>query len=297
MAKNEYKNEWKNKIDGSLFFSLHPDTQEALREREKNKLIREVIAYTFQHEKWSTEYGVEVWETVNTCLRSFDAEKCKSFMAYYLVALNRNQCVWDATAYYDRICRGRKMDKEKLYVINRLIREEEASPDGGIETAAFLDKVAKTVGVPLYEAGQMLDALQGKTMELDKEISSEDGDSAGDHGNVIPDTNAEKAFREIEEGDAATLFLEIVASTFEKLQQRQKRLISMMMTSKLFDIRYSEEDMCRFSFYSEEAYRLCIEHNRSMTAREIAEIVKQDEAAVSRSWRGFYQKVKDWKAA
>ena len=94
-----------------------------------------------------------------------------------------------------------------------------------------------------------------------------------------------------------------INSTYNDLQERQKKLISEIITSKLYSSRYITPKLRDFtfriirknglSFVSDEMYDYCVSSGNALTQKEIGARNGRTEASVSRTLRNFQISLND----
>lgn len=89
------------------------------------------------------------------------------------------------------------------------------------------------------------------------------------------------------------VIFEKIETAYNNLQDRQKKIISDVITAKICDIVediYISVD--QFDFINVEMFEECKKTKKVPTQRDIAEKYKRDEASISRTAKDFAKKVK-----
>ena len=92
--------------------------------------------------------------------------------------------------------------------------------------------------------------------------------------------------------------LKIADAVFSGCQARQKRMISLALTSEVVkafdeDVEMAEKIMEGFSFRSEEWFVYYRENRAILTARQIAQICGTSEQSLSRAYKIFKEKIRE----
>ena len=163
----------------------------------------------------------------------------------------------------------------------------------GLDTDSpeFDEKVAEAMEISTNEVENLRKMIN--TKPTSGSYVNEDGDECDLIDQIESDNYADTGIIEYEE---AKEFLELLELTFDQLQERQKPMLSMLITSKITLLVNEDERLSELikskSFYDEEVFFESLQRREQIQAKEIAEKFGVVEASVSRTWKIFREKVR-----
>jgi hypothetical protein len=284
------KDIYEKTILDTQLFSISKETSPNLYDREKNRLISNLYGYLMTINKKKYEpYGSEIVEVAVNCIRSFSSEKGE-FLHYFNVAWkNEYKRICSDEIFDKKFCGMTKITSEEKRAIIGLIkyREKKLSEKGTeINNEDILQEYSDLTGIAIEKIKYV--AQMETTHIIDGSIIDENGEEK----NIIeqiPDTDCTEDF--FEEADNLYELMAKIEKAFEKLQERQKTIISDLITSKIChliaDIWHDEYP----SFISIEIMDLYISTGQILTQRDIAQKYNKLEASVSRTYKDFISKI------
>ena len=276
-------------IDDSRLFSIDKVTERSLYNRESLKIIENLYCYLMAiNERKYERFGVEICEVAKTCIKNYDPSLGR-FLNYFMRAWSREyrhlysderiESDFGSMAITERQKRiyvKYKMDCNRLGVdsavcgLDQMFAEELNMSDEQIRDLIILDE-SKTISID--------DVFDDGDSESKKQYASDD-----DFVSLL------------ENRESAEEFLKIIENVYIGLQERQKPLISVMLTSKLtFEI--SDDKLygifSRMNYFVLDIYNECSHNGEPLLYKEIAQRFGVKESSISRTWAVFSDKVKN----
>ena len=277
-------------IDETPLFGLNKEKQPSLYSREAMKLVEALYCYLMAvNEKEYEPYGMEIVDTAKRCIENFDSGAGR-FLNYFHAAWKRNYRHLAGKSYVKNTFHGLHFTEEEERNYRKYLRLARAR---GIDTGSpeFDRKVAEAMGL----SAENLKALQN--MLNSRPVSGICRNEEGGTYSLIEQLDsgfyADSAMLQRE--DVLEL-LDRIEQVFDGLQERQKPVLSCILTSKL-SLRIAENQALSEMFrekhyYQEWVDQECLRRDAEIKAKEIAEQYGVTEASVSRSWRKFKEKAK-----
>ena len=284
------KDEYEKLIDSSHLFSLDKEKERTAYKREALKMVEYLYCYLMGINTSKYEpYGVEIVDTAKRCIENYNSDAGR-FLIYFSAAWKQR---------YGHLI-GKELIRETFKGIHFTEDEERnfkkymrlAQTMGlNTESPEFDERVAKAMGINISKVDNLRNMINSKP--ISGSYINEDGEEYSlidqiDSGNYTDEG--------IIQYEAAKEFLDLLELTFDQLQERQKRMLSMMITSKIALFVKEDERLLKFikskSFYDESIFAESIHRGEQIQAKEIAERFGIVEASASRTWKSFREKVK-----
>ena len=282
------KDDYERLIDESILFSLDKDREQSAYRRESLKMVDYLYRYLMEINQDKYEpYGVEIVETAQNCIKNFDASSGR-FLNYFNTAWanNYNHIIskerFDAEHASMKFSENQRRDFIRYKKICSKLGIDKDSPD-------FERKITECLGIPLSEMRDLLLLDDIKVESLD---GTEDTDDGARPKQYAADVNVENDFIRTDED---IHFLNYLEGVFNGIQDRQKKMISILITSHLsLDINNEVvlEVFKRKSYFASEIYQECQQKRARLSNKEIAERLDIQEASLSRAWNGFKEKIR-----
>ena len=142
---------------------------------------------------------------------------------------------------------------------------------------------------------QELLKINNDAVAVSSTVSNEDGDEI-----ELFDLQASKektAEEKMIDESAVISIIEEIDDVYSEVQERQKRLLSMLLTVEVVkafneDIDKAKEILCDKEFYNEEVFDYYINNGELLTAKQIGVICGVSEQSLSRTYKNFKEKLK-----
>lgn len=283
------KDEYEKLIDASPLFSLDKEKEQIAYKREALKMVENLYCYLMAANASKYDaYAVEIVDTAKRCIENYNP-KTGRFLNYFLAA-------WKQT--YGHLI-GKELVKETFVGIHFTKEEERSfkkymrlaqSLGINIESSEFDERVAEAMGITTADVDSLRRMINCKPMS----------------GNYVSDEGEEYSLiDQLDSGsytdtgilhlETAKEFLDIIEITYDQLQERQKPMLAMLITSKIaFGVNEYDKLLpyiMKKSFFDEDIYEESLKRGELIQAKEIAERFGVVEASASRTWKTFKEKV------
>lgn len=281
------KEKYEKLISETLLFSIDKDKQSVLYRKESLKLVEYLYCYLLAINKEKYEpYGCEIVDVATRCINGYD--KSSDFIHYFNAAWSREYSHICGNEIINNKFQGMKLSDQERRDIKKYMRiVSRCNPNMTQEER--LIKVSELMELPLERIKQLSETADTRI------VSEVAHNSEGEEVSLF-DQIEEKFATETYFDNLASLteLLDQVEAAYSKVQERQKPIISDMLTIKIgLDIWEIEKLAKKYEFISFEISE-SIKHTGNVpTQRDIAEKYGKNEASVSRTMKEFLKKVRE----
>ena len=279
------KQKYENLISESPLFLLDREREYAAFKRESYRMIELLYCYLLSINRYEYEpYGCEITEVAIRCISNYDGSK-GVFLHYFNSAWKQE---------YSHIM-GRKLEEEKYRGL-RIAEEDRRAVRKYIKLARQMSsvcsvdqlykKLSMAMGLPV-ERIMELAQLDGVTVGSDSYIG-DDGEEQSLWDQIPGNENIS---RRIETAEDIEELLHRLESAYGSLQERQKPIVSDMITARICTF-LTEAEAGRFTFISNSVMEKYKKDGSVPTQRDIAQKYGRDEASISRTVNNFLRKLK-----
>ena len=230
--------------------------------------------------------GLEIVETVNQCLKSFDSDKGE-FLNYFMSAIKR--CYSKASAENIEACKrgGIHLSKSEQYFIvklNCLARYLHCTTSEN----SFVQRASQILSISENEIQKIL-LLNYNAATTDS--SADNADTIGILNSLPAKDNVEL---EIMNLDTISTFLDCVEQRFQNSQRRQQLIISPLLSAKILATypEVIEHINSSHTFFDRQILHTYLVKGYVPTARDISRTLGKTEASTSRSLKSFLREVR-----
>jgi hypothetical protein len=279
------KHKYENLISESPLFLLDREREYVAFKRESYRMIELLYCYLLSINRYEYEpYGCEITEVAIRCISNYDGSK-GVFLHYFNSAWKQE---------YSHIM-GRKLEEEKYRGL-RIAEEDRRAVRKYIKLARQMSsvcsvdqlykKLSMAMGLPV-ERIMELAQLDGVTVGSDSYIG-DDGEEQSLWDQIPGNENIS---RRIETAEDIEELLHRLESAYGSLQERQKPIVSDMITARICTF-LTEAEAGRFTFISNSVMEKYKKDGSVLTQRDIAQKYGRDEASISRTVNNFLRKLK-----
>ncbi len=286
--KND-KAEYEKLIDSSILFSLNREKEPNAYKKEAFKMVEYLYCYLMAINSLKYEpYGVEIVETANHCITNYKPEAGR-FLNYFTASWKQ---------MYGHLA-GKELVKETFKGIHFTEEEErnfrkymKLAQNMGINTESieFDEKVAEAMGISAKEIINLRNMISCKPTSVIY-VNEE-----GEEYSLLDQIDSGKySDEDIIHFEAAKEIIDNLETTYDRLQERQKPMLAVLITSKI--ALWANEDarvidyISKKAFFDKEMFEESINRREQIQAKEIAERFKVEEASISRTWKNFKTKI------
>ncbi len=284
------RDEYEKLIDSSPLFSLDKEKERTAYKREALKMVEYLYCYLLGVNTSKYEpYGVEIVDTAKRCIENYNPEAGR-FLNYFSSA-------WKQT--YGHLV-GKELVRETFKGIHFTEDEERnfkkymrLAQNMGINTESpeFDDRVAEAMGISAAEVENL------RYMVTFKPTAGSYVNEEGEEYSLIEQMDSGiYTDAGLIQYETAREFLNLLEHTFDQLQERQKPMLAMLITSKIALLIIEDERLLEFvkskSFFDNSIFTESLHRGEQIQAKEIAVRFGVAEASASRTWKSFREKVK-----
>ena len=282
------KEKYKQLICSTPLFSLDKELEYSVYKDESAKLLKLLAEYLYaENEEYYRNYGLEIVDTANNCVKSFKGET-KDFLKYYLSSLKKACRISDAEQAVQDIRRGIHISEEDDELIRATLKYMESKSITELTDRDFAE-AAMFLEISVEKVKKVARAIN-ETSVISDLVYNEDGELNSLFDTITIDGEIDK---KIIDDESQKELLSKIEAVYLSCQDRQKPLLSVLLTSKLCKIicEYSISDELH-SFINKEIIIQYIRHGTVPTQREIAERFGKKESDISRTFKNFGEKLK-----
>lgn len=279
------KQKYEKLISESPLFSLDREREYAVFKRESYRMIEFLYCYLLSVNQYEYEpYGCEITEVAIRCISNFDESK-GVFLHYFNSAWKQE---------YSHIM-GKKIEEEKYRGL-RITEEDRRAVRKYIKLAQqmrmdcradqLFEKLSLAMNLPIERIIELAQ-LNSVTVGSDSYIG-DDGEEQSLWDQIRGNENVSQG---IEAAEDIQELLRRLERTYGSLQQRQKPIVSDMITAKICTF-LTEAEAGKFTFISDSVLERYRKNGTVPTQREIAQKYSRDEASISRTINNFLKKLK-----
>lgn len=279
------KQKCENLISKSPLFSLDREKEYAAFKRESYRMVEFLYCYLLSINQSEYEpYGCEITEVAIRCISNYDGSK-GVFLHYFNSAWKQEYSHIMGKKLEEEKYRGLRITEEDRRAVRKYIKlARQISSDGSMDQ--LYKKLSLAMGLPV-ERIMELAQLDSVTVGSDSYIGA-DGEEQS-LWDQIPGN--ESINQSIEIAENIEELLNRLESAYGSLQERQKPIVSDMITARICTF-LTDVEAGRFTFISDsvmERYRM---DGTIPTQREVAKKFGRDEASISRTVNTFLKKLK-----
>ena len=272
-------------IKASPLFQLDKDKEPTAYKREAIKMTEYLYCYLLSvNENKYMEFGLEITETARRCINNYNADNGE-FLSYFNASWAKEYRRAFGKRLAEQFRGGVHITEDDQILVNRYLRFIEKYADE-YDESKVVPAIAEALNISIEKVKDIIRLNGITTVSGDAINEDEETSSIFD---FIGEETDEDAKYEVEE-----LFVKI-EKEFNKLQQRQKRLISKLITLKIADSLQANEELYeearQYSFFDIETY--CLAKDEDPTAKSIATQCGVSEQSASRSIKTFIERIKE----
>ena len=289
------KEEYEEKIDHSPLFRLDKERESIRYETERRILLKMLTEYYVQYiyrDKPLESYSLTLIETAHECIRYYNEGK-GAFLHLFNALMKRALRVAVAKEQTERYRQGIRLAREDSYAIRKIIAFAKNKRLDIYDTDCQR-KISQVLCLDPERVAELITMNENATA-ISNRVQGEDDEI--DLFDTIADRDISAEEKLIDRSEAVEL-LKIADAVFSGCKARQKRMISLALTSEVVkafdeDVEMAEKIMEGFSFRSEEWFVYYRENRAVLTARQIAQICGTSEQSLSRAYKIFKEKIRE----
>lgn len=287
---NSKKAEYRQLIEDSPLFGLDREKDYIAYERESKRMIGYLFSYLTTGKKGEEymNYGMEIYDTASRCIKNYDTSK-GTFLAYFEKAWKLEYGHAKGSEKAEEESHGMKVSRDDWRAVQKFRRLYDQ-----IDRPCSVAQKIRQVAESMHEMVEYVTRL----WELDNTKfisgnSSQGGDEEGPE--VFENIAAPEPGIATEENEAAEGILAVIERLYQRVQERQKPILSDLVTTYILKKEYAltSEHAEALSFVNREIWEDFIAGKPLPTQRDIANKYGREESSVSRTWKSFAKKVRE----
>lgn len=291
---NKSRIEYEKLIRTSILFSLDRETQTIAYKREALKMVEYLYLYltSGNADKYS-EYGLEITKTAKRCIKNYTKES-GDFLNYFNSAISKEYRKAFSNEHFSEQHGGVHIPGQDQRIINKFIKLAEAK---GVYDLSddVVNKISEATGIKHERICECISLYQNSFVVEDT-YTDDEGNENSVFDYIASDKLTEDSIIEL---DTAKELLEKVDQVFQKRQERQKPLLSKLITAKISQQLQLDEKLLaivnKMSFFDLDVFKTSIIQGSPPTAKDIGEKLGLSEQSVSRTFKEFIKKLENIK--
>lgn len=288
------REEYENLINNSPLFEIDKESSPALYKSERYNfltLLTEYYSGYIYKKKPLEEYSMTLMETAIECIKYYDRGKGE-FLHLFNSLMKRDLRIAQAKEMLEERRRGIKVSSETDNLIRKIVAFA-GSKNLDVYDISVQEKIAKGFGIELNKLQELL-RVNYDAVAMSSTVMTEDNeemelfDLQASHGKTQEDNFIEE--------EAFISLLDRIDSVFATVQERQKRLLSMLLTVEVVKACNEDLDKARQVLSGKKLFNEGIIDYYTMngelpTAKQIGEQCGVSEQSLSRTYKNFKEKL------
>lgn len=279
------KKKYEERIMNSPLFSLDREKEFTAYKRESYKMVEYIYCYLMAvNERDYEPYSCEIMEVATRCISNYDSSK-GIFIHYFNASWRREYSRILGKKAYDQQLRGIKISEEERRGIHKYLKLAERL-GSSCSRSELYQKMADAMEIPIEKVRQIAELSEIRVATAT--LSNDDNEEI-DLWEIVSDgTSIEE---KIEMTDSVSDLLDLIERAFCGLQDRQKPIVSDIMTVKIMPVLTKDSEIHKYTFISNDVINILDARGRCPTQKEIAEKYGRNEASISRTLKEFTLKL------
>lgn len=289
------REEYENLINNSPLFEIDKESSPALYKSERYNfltLLTEYYSGYIYQKKELEEYSMTLVETAIECIKYYDRSKGE-FLHLFNSLMKRNLRIANAKELLEERRRGIKVADENDKLIRKLVAFAD-SKNLDIYDTKVQEKIANGFGIELDKLQELL-RINHDAVAVSNTVTNYYNDDEIEllDMQVGREKTAEDMF--IDESAFISL-VDKIDSVFATVQERQKRLLSMLLTVEVVkacneDLETARQFLTGKKLFNEEIITYYEMQGELPTAKQIGEQCGVSEQSLSRTYKNFKEKL------
>ena len=286
------REEYENLINNSPLFEIDKESSPALYNTEERKFIDNLYLYYSYYVYRKDLDGLVFMQTVKECIKYYDKEKGE-FLHLFNSSLKRDLHIAKAKEIIEEKRQGIRVSNEDDKLVRRIIAL--ANSKGlDVYDLTVQQKISKALNLELSRLQELL-RINDDAVAVSSTVTNDDGeeielfDLQASHEKNVEDKLADES--------SFIALVERIDGVFTTVQDRQKKLLSMLLTAEI--IKACDEDLDKAKnvltgkeLFNEEVLDYYKKHGELPTAKQIGKILGVSEQSLSRTYKNFKEKLK-----
>lgn len=289
------REEYENLINNSPLFEIDKESSPALYKSERYNFLMLLTDYYRLYiypNKSLDSYSMTLMETAMECIKYYDKDKGE-FLHLFNSSIKRDLHIAKAKEIIEEKRQGIRVSNEDDKLIRKIIAL--ANSKGlDVYDLDVQQKISKALGIEISRLQELL-RINDDAVAISSTVTNDDGDEVELFD--LQSSHEKNAEEKMADDSAFVSLVERIDGVFNTVQDRQKKLLSMLLTVEI--IKACDEDLDKAKnvltgkeLFNEEVFDYYEKHGELPTAKQIGEILGVSEQSLSRTYKNFKEKLK-----
>lgn len=289
------REEYENLINNSPLFEIDKESSPALYKTERYNFLTVLTDYYRLYvypNKPLDSYSMTLMETAMECIKYYDKDKGE-FLHLFNSSMKRDLHIAKAKEIIEEKRQGIRVSNEDDKLIRKIIAL--ANSKGlDIYDITIQQKISKVLNLELSRLQELL-RINDDAVAVSSTVTNDDGDEVELFD--LQSSHEKNAEDRLAEESAFISLIDRIDEVFTTVQDRQKRLLSMLLTIEI--IKACDEDLDKAKnvlsskeLINEEVFDYYEKYGELPTAKQIGVICEVSEQSLSRTYKNFKEKLK-----
>jgi len=281
------KEKYENLINGSSLFSFDREKEFNAYQRESRRMVEYLYCYLMSINRNKYEpFGYEITTVAMRCIKSFNDAKGK-FLHYFMAAWKQEyRHLYAQEKVSDTLHGIRISEQEKRHIIRLFKLSDEIQFDGSL--CNIKNRLSESLGLSSKELNSIVEIA---SIEVHSGVKTGENETEVDLISRIADPFDMES--EVFSSETLMELLTMIDQCYKSLQERQKTLISDILTVKCFSLLKTKTiPENQFAFINSRLLSELSTGKPVPTQRDIADAHNKHEASISRTYALFCNRLK-----
>ena len=289
------REEYENLINNSPLFEIDKESSPALYKSERYNfltLLTDYYRFYIYPNKSLDSYSMTLMETAMECVKYYDKDKGE-FLHLFNSSIKRDLHIAKAKEIIDEKRQGIRVSNEDDKLIRKIIALAN-SKGVDIYDRSVQEKISKALNLEPSRLQELL-RINDDAVAVSSTVTNEDCDEVELFD--LQSSHEKNAEDKMADESAFVSLVEKINGVFTTVQDRQKKLLSMLLTVEI--IKACDEDFdkarqvleCK-ELFNEEVFDYYEKHGELPTAKQIGLRCGVSEQSLSRTYKNFKEKLK-----
>ena len=289
------REEYEDLINNSPLFEINKESSPALYKSERYNFLTLLTDYYRLYiypNKPLDSYSMTLMETAMECIKYYDKDKGK-FLHLFNSSMKRDLHIAKAKEIIEEKRQGIRVSNEDDKLIRRIIAL--ANSKGlDVYDLTVQQKISKALNLELSRLQELL-RINDDAVAVSSTVTNDDGDEVELFD--LQSSHEKNAEDKMADDSAFVSLVERIDGVFALVQDRQKKLLSMLLTVEI--IKACDEDLDKAKnvltgkeLFNKEVFDYYEKHGELPTAKQVGKILGVSEQSLSRTYKNFKEKLK-----
>lgn len=289
------REEYENLINNSPLFEINKESSPALYKSERYNfltLLTDYYRFYIYPNKSLDSYSMTLVETAMECIKYYDKDKGE-FLHLFNSSMKRDLHIAKTKEIIEEKRQGIRVSNEDDKLIRKIIALAN-SKSLDIYDLTVQQKISKALNLELSRLQELL-RINDDAVAVSSTVTNDDGDEVELFD--LQSSHEKNAEDKMADESAFITLVEKINDMFTTVQNRQKKLLSMLLTVEI--IKACDEDLDKAKnvltgkeLFNKEVLDYYKKHGELPTAKRIGVICGVSEQSLSRAYKNFKEKLK-----